>query len=86
MRKEDKKDTVFLNHEKIHIRQQLELVVLPFFVWYGIEFLIRWRQYGNRHMAYRHICFEREAYANEVNPDYLSKRPFWHFIKYLKNK
>ncbi|WP_300486040.1 hypothetical protein [Flavobacterium sp.] len=86
VRKEDKKDTVFLNHEKIHIRQQLELVLLPFFIWYGIEFLIRWRQYGNRHTAYRNISFEREAYANEANPDYLSKRPFWHFIKYLKKK
>lgn len=86
VRKEDKKDVVFLNHEKIHIRQQLELLLLPFFIWYGIEFLIRWQQYGNWHTAYRNISFEREAYANEANPDYLSKRPFWYFIKYLKNK
>ncbi len=86
VRKEDKKDMIFLNHEKIHIRQQLELVLLPFFIWYGIEFLIRWWQYRNRHTAYRNICFEREAYANETNPDYLSKRPFWYFIHYLKNK
>jgi len=86
VRKEDKKDVVFLNHEKIHIRQQLELLLVPFFIWYGIEFLIRWWQYGNRHTAYRNISFEREAYANEINPDYLSKRPFWNFINYLKNK
>ncbi|HRB70762.1 MAG TPA: hypothetical protein PK776_02840 [Flavobacterium sp.] len=85
-RKKDKNDAVFLNHEKIHIRQQLELLIVPFFIGYGIEFLIRWRQYGNRHTAYRNISFEREAYANEANPDYLSKRPFWHFINYLKNQ
>ena len=26
----DRNDKVFLNHEKIHIRQQLELLVVPF--------------------------------------------------------
>lgn len=29
-----------INHEKIHIRQQLELLVIPFFIIYGIEWLI----------------------------------------------
>jgi len=85
-RKEDRKDGVFLDHEKIHIRQQLELLVLPFFIWYGIEFLIRWWRYRNWHTAYRNISFEREAYANERNPDYVSKRPFLGFVDYLKNK
>ena len=40
----DRNDKVFLNHEKIHIRQQLELLVLPFYVWYILEFLFRWIQ------------------------------------------
>lgn len=84
--KEDRRDAVFLNHEKIHIRQQLEFLILPFFIWYGIEYLIRYRQYGNRHVAYRNISFEREAYANEQNLNYLSERPFWRFIKYLEKK
>ena len=34
MNKEDVLDKVFVNHEKIHLRQQLELLVLPFYVWY----------------------------------------------------
>jgi hypothetical protein len=38
MTKEDVLDKVFVNHEKIHLRQQLELLVLPFYVWYIIEF------------------------------------------------
>ena len=42
MNKVDVLDKVFVNHEKIHLRQQIELLVLPFYVWYGIEFLIRW--------------------------------------------
>lgn len=84
--KEDKSDVVFLNHEKIHIRQQLELLLLLFFIWYGIEFLIRWAQYGDRHTAYRNISFEREAYANEKNLNYFQERPFWRFSHYLKKK
>lgn len=83
LRKEDKRNTVFINHEKIHIRQQLELLILPFFVWYGIEFLVRLVQYKNWSRAYRNISFEREAYAKEKDLDYLKKRPFWYFLKYF---
>ena len=79
-----KRDAVVLNHEKIHIRQQLELLVLPFFIWYGLEFLLRWVQYKNNSLAYRNISFEREAYGNEKDLAYLKRRPFWSFFKYLK--
>lgn len=81
--KKDKENLVFRNHEKIHIRQQLEMLVLPFFIWYGIEFLIRWMQFKNRRVAYYHISFEREAYENEKDLNYLLKRSFWGFVKYF---
>src|SRR5690606_10233183 len=67
-------DQVYLNHEKIHIRQQVELLVLPFFLWYSIEYLIRLIRYRDKAVAYRNISFEREAYANEKNRDYLKTR------------
>ncbi len=73
-----------IQHEKIHIRQQIELLILPFFVWYVIEYLIRILQYRNTHLAYRNISFEREAYANEMQKNFLQKRKFWNFINYLK--
>ncbi len=76
-------DPRYVNHEKIHIRQQLELLVLPFFVWYFAEFLIRLARYKNRREAYRNISFEREAYANEKDLSYLKKRPFWDFVRYF---
>ena len=50
---------------------------------YGIEFLIRLIQYKNRHKAYRNISFEREAYANEKDLDYLKSRPFWGFSRFV---
>jgi hypothetical protein len=73
----------FINHEKIHIRQQSELLVLPFFIWYFLEYFIRLIQYKNGNMAYKNISFEREAYANEDNLGYLKSRRFWDFLKWL---
>src|SRR4051812_29775840 len=75
-------DAVYVNHEKIHIRQQLELLVLPFFVWYGIEFMVRLVQYRSKTLAYQNISFEKEAYANEKRLDYLKSRRFWNFLRY----
>lgn len=76
-------DKVFLNHESIHLRQQLELLILFFYLWYGVEFLVRWTSYRNRHLAYRNISFEREAYAEEYNFQYLKRRTFWGFLKFI---
>ncbi len=78
----DRSDSTFLNHEKIHIRQQVEMLVFPFYVWYIIEYLFRLIQYKDRRKAYFNISFEREAYANEKDLNYLTNRPFWLFIKY----
>ena len=73
----------FLNHELIHLRQQLELMIIPFFIWYIIEFIFRYFQYGNWKLAYRNISFEREAYFKENDLTYLKNRGFWRFMKYI---
>tara|TARA_R110000868_G_scaffold189777_2_gene433339 strand:- start:3330 stop:3665 length:336 start_codon:yes stop_codon:yes gene_type:complete len=79
----DKENLVFINHEKIHLRQQKELLILPFFVWYFLEYLVRLIQFKNRNLAYRNISFEREAYCNESDLNYLKNRSFFEFTKYL---
>lgn len=81
--KELKFSNRLINHEKIHLRQQLELLVIPFYLWYMFEFLLRFIQYKNWHSAYRNISFEREAYGNEHDFKYLKNRTFWGFVKYL---
>lgn len=81
--KVDLTNKILLNHERIHLRQQLELAILPFFIWYFIEYLLRLLQFRNKRKAYRNISFEREAYENERNMQYFTKRRFWSFIKYL---
>ncbi|WP_264552073.1 hypothetical protein [Flavobacterium sp. N2038] len=82
----DKTNGIFVNHEKIHLRQQLELLVIPFFVWYFAEFLIRLIQYKNKDLAYRNISFEREAYTNETNLNYLKNRSFFEVLNYIRLK
>jgi len=79
----DKENRVLLNHEKIHIRQQLELLILPFFLFYFLEYLVRLIQFKDRNKAYRNISFEREAYANESDFSYLQHRSLWRFRKYI---
>jgi hypothetical protein len=78
-----KADVVLINHERIHLKQQLELLVLPFFLFYGLEFLVRLFQYKSWYLAYKQISFEREAYTNEKDLNYLKSRPFWNFINYF---
>jgi len=81
--KDDKFNEVFMNHERIHIKQQIELLILPFYLWYVIEYLYRLIQYKDRKQAYLNISFEREAYENERDLNYLKKYTFWNFLKFL---
>jgi len=72
-----------INHERIHLKQQLELLVIPFYFWYVIEFILRWIKYKHFRTAYEKISFEREAFTNEVDLKYLNKRSSWAFLHYL---
>lgn len=70
-----------IRHEKIHWKQQMEMLILPFYVWYLVEWLIR--LFTNKGKAYRSISFEQEAYKKESNVNYLSTRKHYTWIKYL---
>lgn len=73
-----------LNHELIHTKQMQELLFVPFYVWYLLEWLVRLVMYRDWHKAYRNIGFEREAYANQYNWGYNKKRKRYAFIQYIK--
>ena len=78
-----KADAMTVQHETIHIRQQAELLVVPFYVLYIGFWLYRWWQLGDKRAAYFAIPFEREAYSNHDDPAYLAlRKPFaWrHYI------
>jgi len=79
-----KPSKVLINHERIHFRQQIELLILPFYFWYLLEYVIYILNGKTSHQAYMNISFEQEAYANDDNLGYLKKRKIWSFWKYLK--
>lgn len=78
-----KKDRALINHERIHLRQQLELFIIPFYVWYLLEWAVRCCMYRNAYRAYQNLSFEREAYRHEGDLNYLNSRNPYSFIKYL---
>lgn len=74
-----------LNHERIHLRQQAEMLVVLFYVWYLAEWVINYVKLRNWWAAYYAISFEKEAYANENDLQYLKRRKFWAFLRYMKS-
>ena len=89
-----------INHESIHWEQEKELLIIGFYLLYGLMFaweLVRclfdskrgldgaWkRSWGRR--AYRSIAFEREAYANEAGMDYIKTRRHYAWARKKNNK
>lgn len=73
-----------INHESIHIKQQEELLILPFYVFYILEWFIKLFFYRFKAKeAYRNISFEREAYSNDTNENYLKTRKRYNWIKLI---
>ena len=71
-------------HETIHFQQQLELLfVFQWILYLGLYVLGLFLQKGNRDEAYRMNPFEREAYENQYDKDYLATRPRYSWIKYF---
>jgi len=65
-----------INHEKIHIAQQGELLVIFFILIYFFEYLKGRLKGSSPGEAYRNISFEREAYTCMYDLKYLEKRKF----------
>lgn len=79
-----KESRVIINHEKIHFRQQQELLIIFFYPLYFLHYLINLIKYHSHHRAYFEICFEREAYANERDLEYLKHRKPYAWLQYLR--
>lgn len=65
IRKDCSFNSTDFNHERIHLRQQLELLVIPFYIIYFIEWIFK---------GYKNISFEKEAYTYEEDLGYLKRR------------
>lgn len=78
-----KNNKIIIHHEKIHLQQQKEMLLIFFYIFYGLEWFSKWIKYRNSYLAYQNLSFEREAYQNENNFNYLKNRKNWAFLNYL---
>lgn len=67
-------DEKIINHERIHSAQQRELLWIPFYLLYILEFLYRLAIHKKWMAAYYAISFEREAYTHGDDMTYLKHR------------
>ena len=74
IKKNYKGEDRLLNHERIHILQQLEMFVIPFYVLYF---------YYSATRGYRNNPFEIEAFDNDDNLDYLKNRKLFSWTKHI---
>lgn len=77
-------DSTTIRHEMIHTAQIQELAYIFFYLLYLIEWMTRLIICGNNIKAYHNISFEREAYCNQSDPEYLAKRRHYSFVKYFR--
>lgn len=59
------------------------LSLVTFYIWYGVEYVIRLIICNDTDKAYKSVSFEREAYENEDNSDYQDEKEYFSWIKYL---
>lgn len=72
-----------IRHESIHTEQMKEMLYIPFYIWYVLEWLLKLFIYVNPVKAYYNISFEREAYGHENDVDYIKNRKRYSWTKYI---
>lgn len=70
-------------HETIHFQQQIELLFVLQWILYVLFWIQGLIKYRNGKKAYRESPFEREAYENEMDLDYLVSRPRYNWVNYI---
>ena len=73
-----------INHESIHWAQQMEMLIVFFYIWYLIEWLLKTIIHGKA--GYYYISFEREAFTYDDDLEYLKTRKHFAWIKFLRYK
>jgi len=69
------------NHESIHWQQYIETGIFGFIVLYYSFYFWNWLKYRDGQTAYYMIPFEKEAYDNDENLDYLQSRKRYSWVK-----
>jgi len=73
-------------HETVHFQQQLELGFALQWAIYAFSYLYYLIKLKDPREAYYNINFEREAYGNESDQDYLKNRKRYAWVKYINKE
>ncbi len=82
--KSDYLSPMTINHERIHTKQMLELLIVGYYLWYIIEYIIVRFCHRKQNNAYHDISFEEEAHNNDTNLHYLDNRKHFAWWKYVR--
>lgn len=82
--KSDYLNPTTINHERIHTKQMLELLMVGYYLWYIIEYIIVRFCHKKQNDAYHDISFEEEAHNNDNNLHYLDNRKHFAWWKYVR--
>ena len=82
--KSDYLSPMTINHERIHTKQMLELLIVGYYLWYIIEYIIVRFCHKKQNDAYHDISFEEEAHNNDTNLHYLDNRKHFAWWKYVR--
>lgn len=82
--KSDYLSPITINHERIHTKQMLELLIVGYYLWYIIEYIIVRFCHKKQNDAYHDISFEEEAHNNDDNLHYLDNRKHFAWWKYVR--
>ena len=87
VRNDTKGNANLIRHEVIHIRQQLELLIIGALLLSLIEYLYaRYVKKLNAQQAYYYTALEQEAHINAKNKNYLLQRMPYEMFKYINDK
>jgi hypothetical protein len=76
-----------IRHETIHIRQQLELLIVGAWLLYIIEYIYaRYIKKLDARQAYYYTALEQEAHRNAANVHYLQERKPYAVLRYIRDK
>ena len=80
----EKNSERLIRHEKIHFRQQLELLFIFHWLLYGLFYVISRIKGQGHYISYRYNPFELEAYEHDADVNYLRHRQPFAWTKSLK--
>ena len=78
-----KDDKTLINHEKIHLIQQIELLLVFFYLFYILHYFFNLLRYRDHKKAYMNIVFEREAFTMDNDLLYLKGRKLFSWIRFF---